>query len=77
MATTFFIFAIIATFVCYHVWAWAHARLFTFLGYDDNGSVLVGYHALTIPARIVAFAIGCMAIFICCEVWFAFMFMFM
>ena len=49
-----FIALTFASVQSYFFVSWADARLFTYLGDDDNGKPLYGYHALTIPSCLFA-----------------------
>ena len=65
---------IFATFQCWFIVSWADAYLFTYLGDDDDGKHLFGYHAMTIPCRIFAFCVAIVSISICVFAWYCFLF---
>lgn len=61
-----FVFTLVQA--CFFV-SWADSRLFTYLGDDDDGKHLYGYHALTIPSRLFAIGIKILSLTIFVEVW--------
>lgn len=65
------VIAIALSIVCYYVVSWANYCLFTYLG-TDNGQQIFTYHALTIPARIVAMAIAIFSMFCAVTAWASF-----
>lgn len=68
----FLITNIILSIICFNLIQWADFHLFTYLGeVEINGKweQCFMYHTLTIPARIVTFAIPVGAMFICFACW--------
>lgn len=66
------IFAILISIGCYYVWSWSNAYLFTYLGEVETCAGIEKcymYDALSIPARIVCFLCGCIAIAIFIWTW--------
>lgn len=52
-------------YICYLVWSWADAHLFTYLGDVETCAGIercYAYDALSWPARIMYFLCGCAAI---------------
>ena len=72
----FFLFNLCLTVGCYFVWSYAHESLFTYLGEAEitpgNWETCYTYDLLTVPARIVAFLAGVLAIVIFTVAWAAF-----
>ena len=67
--------ALVFTLVqAYFFVSWADARLFTYLGEDDDGKRLYGYHALTIPSRLFAIGIKILSLTVFVEVWGCYLF---
>jgi len=67
------IVGIIISYFCYQVWGWANAHLFEYLGEVETCAGIekcYAYHALSIPARIVCFLCGVIAIIIFVLTWF-------
>ena len=65
--------AFLITFICFHVWEWADASLFTVLGEVETCrgiETCYMYDAMTIPARIVCFMCGVAAITVFVLTWF-------
>lgn len=58
-----------ATIQCWFFVSWVDAYLFSYLGQDEDGKHLFGFHAMTIPCRIFAFCVGIVSILICVEAW--------
>lgn len=66
--------AVIISHICYSVWSWADAHLFTYLGDVETCAGVEHcymYDILSIPARIVIFLCGCAAIAIFELTWFS------
>lgn len=66
------IFAIFISIVCYHIWSWSNAYLFTYLGEVETCAGIEKcymYDALSVPARIVCFLCGCAAIAVFIWTW--------
>lgn len=62
MMIYFLICNILVTILGWFVLSWAHAYLFTYLGEDEDGDPVFMYHALTIPAKMIASLMGCLSI---------------
>ena len=66
--------ATIISYVCYLVWSWANAHLFTYLGDVETCAGIEHcymYDTLSWPARIVTFLCGCAAITVFILTWFS------
>jgi len=64
-----FIALTFATVQCYYLVSWADNRLFTYLGDDDDGKHLYGYHALTIPSCFFAIGVKILSLAIFIKIW--------
>ena len=64
-----FIALVFAGIQCYYFVSWADSRLFTYLGDDDDGKHLYGYHALTIPSCLFAIGVKILSLAIFIEIW--------
>ncbi len=69
-----FIALTFASVQSYFFVSWADARLFTYLGDDDNGKPLYGYHALTIPSCLFAIGVKILSLAIFVEIWGCYLF---
>lgn len=65
---------ILASMQCYYFVSWADSRLFTYLGDDDDGKHLYGYHALTILSCFFAIGVKILSLAIFIEVWGCYLF---
>jgi hypothetical protein len=66
--------AVIISHVCYSIWSWADACLFTYLGDVETCSGIEHcymYDTLSWPTRIVCFLCGCAAIIVFVLTWFS------
>ena len=64
-----FVILAFATLQCWFLVSWVDTYLFSYLGEDDDGKLLFGFHAMTIPCRIFAFCVGIVSITICVIAW--------
>ena len=68
------IIGIFISYSCYQLWGWANAHLFEYLGEIETCEGIkrcYAYDALSIPARIVCFLCGSVAIAIFILTWFS------